>query len=165
MRRREKMGKRLIVRLTCIVILTLAIGFGVFTRSQPAHAASPSCSGTGCNNLDPIAAGCAGSVSTLGTDVNGSISLELRFSNTCHTIWARLHDTGTCLTATFPDEYLYLDAVSSVGFDRFQSGKLCSGAYGNMVYVPVGGVGQVYYGAHNYHTGDVDWLYVGKNIA
>ncbi|GGZ79221.1 DUF2690 domain-containing protein [Streptomyces echinoruber] len=56
------------------------------------HAAvRATCSTTGCDNLDPIDTGCAGTSATVpqGTVSAYDGQLELRWSSTCRTNWAR----------------------------------------------------------------------------
>lgn len=71
-------------------ILAIAVGAATLAGSlfvaSPARAAS--CSGNGCNGLDPIATGCATSVSTTQSGGAFGGTLEIRRGN-CTTKWAR----------------------------------------------------------------------------
>lgn len=61
-------------------------------------ASTPSCSGEGCDGLDPKAAGCADDARTLAKDWAGPMQLEIRYSVGCHTVWAKL--TGAAVRDT-----------------------------------------------------------------
>jgi hypothetical protein len=82
--------------LLVAVLATLFIPAGVVTTASPAFAAS--CSGYGCDNVDPTTTPCNDSrVYTVASDPlrydpNGSIIgwLDLRYSPTCGTNWARV---------------------------------------------------------------------------
>ncbi|HNZ01407.1 MAG TPA: DUF2690 domain-containing protein [Anaerolineaceae bacterium] len=51
--------------------------------------ADPTCSGTGCNGLNPNSTGCDASATTLYQTTNNGAKLELRKSTVCSTYWAK----------------------------------------------------------------------------
>ncbi len=75
------------------------------------------CSGTGCNNLDPVQTGCAVGSYTVQTAVLPTIFLQLRYSPTCKTNWGRVISRGN-------NNEVYLVLVGRVAWSR-------------MVYAPV----------------------------
>ncbi|MFF3517986.1 DUF2690 domain-containing protein [Streptomyces sp. NPDC002573] len=89
------------------VLLTSVVGGstqdGTSARTSAAQSAgdtasAPSCSGEGCDGLDPKAAGCADNARTLAKDWAGTMQLEIRYSAGCHTVWAKL--TGAAVRDT-----------------------------------------------------------------
>ncbi|WP_307621538.1 DUF2690 domain-containing protein [Streptomyces sp. V3I7] len=52
--------------------------------------ATPSCSGQGCDGLDPKSTRCADDAQTIAKDWAGTMYLEIRFSPRCRTVWAKL---------------------------------------------------------------------------
>lgn len=81
--RRSRLLKRLFTILAVVITLT-SVGL---VQAAPAHAVS--CYGDYCSGKDPEATGCsAGAVTVAWKDVTGA-RLELRWSATCKTNWAR----------------------------------------------------------------------------
>src|SRR5438105_3130761 len=60
------------------------------THTQTARNAQVTCSGNGCNGLNPQTTGCAASAYTVLTAVFSNASVELRYSRTCQTNWGRV---------------------------------------------------------------------------
>ncbi|MFD9428832.1 DUF2690 domain-containing protein, partial [Streptomyces sp. NPDC060054] len=54
-------------------------------RTSPA-----SCSGEGCAGLDPKDTGCGDHARTVGSEWAGTMSLEIRYSPECRTVWGKL---------------------------------------------------------------------------
>lgn len=82
---------RKLATIAAVLAVTLA---GLTLTASPASAAT--CSGWSCDNTDPIATGCAGSVNNTasGYITNGVgqrlALVELRWSLTCSTNWGRI---------------------------------------------------------------------------
>jgi hypothetical protein len=76
-----------------VVLSLLAIVLGS-TVVAPTPAAAAGCSSSGCNGLDPQAAGCSSDAYTLDTiwPDRGGIKLELRYSPSCYAAWARYYN-------------------------------------------------------------------------
>ncbi|MFC6087386.1 DUF2690 domain-containing protein [Sphaerisporangium aureirubrum] len=80
----------LLARLGAAVVAAVACGAAL---AMPAHAtAAVSCYGDFCSGQDPQATGCAADAVTVATDkvYAAEIYLDLRWSPTCKTNWARL---------------------------------------------------------------------------
>ena len=65
------------------------------TNAQANHATLPhhplvSCSGNGCNGLNPATTGCSADAYTVQTAVFSNSFVELRYSPTCGTNWGRV---------------------------------------------------------------------------
>jgi hypothetical protein len=108
------------------VMLLIAL-FGTFSQvaTSYAHTAQPqrphvTCSGAGCNGLDPEATGCANDAYTVKVK-GGTVSfrtgrIELRYSPTCGTNWGRVTSTigSAQLTVSIRrDDGLFYFAVGS----------------------------------------------------
>jgi hypothetical protein len=70
------------------------------TKPAPQAGVLASCSSTGCNGLDPQAAGCSSGATTLeSVRSKNSIFIELRYSSACNAAWTRYDniygDAGT----------------------------------------------------------------------
>ncbi len=103
----------------------------------------PTCSGNGCNGLDPIATGCARDAITVMPSNGGAVSfrtgtIQLRYSPTCGTNWGRvLSRVGTTLLTVSirRNDGLYYFAVKSAArlwsrmvFARNVKAKACGSA-------------------------------------
>ncbi|WP_409472334.1 DUF2690 domain-containing protein [Streptomyces sp. HC307] len=53
-------------------------------------AAAPTCSGEGCDGLDPKVTGCGDGAVTVAEDWAGTMHVEIRFSPRCGTVWGKL---------------------------------------------------------------------------
>lgn len=60
------------------------------THTQTARNAQVTCSGNGCNGLNPQTAGCAASAYTVLTATFSDAFVQLRYSRTCQTNWGRV---------------------------------------------------------------------------
>lgn len=88
-------GRRILV--TVFSVALLAIGFSAFT---PATAqAATHCFASSCNGVDPIAGGCGGDARNLDTVTTASLTIQLRYSNTCNAAWVRLVAGNACSLA------------------------------------------------------------------
>jgi len=119
--------------LATLAPIALAVGAVLFAGS-PAQAAS--CSGVGCNGLNPDSTGCSVSSASTALTVNagyGDWNLELRKSAGCNTYWARVrnyHHVGY-VGATFSVDRRY----NYNGWTLYQSTHVDHGqalAYTNM---------------------------------
>ncbi|MCX4675821.1 YjfA family protein [Streptomyces sp. NBC_01433] len=65
---------------------------GVSARptAGPDPKSPPSCSGEGCAGLDPKDTGCGDNARTVGSEWAGTMSLEIRYSPECRTVWGKL---------------------------------------------------------------------------
>jgi hypothetical protein len=87
------------------VLISAALSLSVFgavgvAATTPAASAAVTCSGDGCNKTSPEATGCANDGETIfSTNLmgNGLIVglIQLRYSPTCRTAWARIYDFDT----------------------------------------------------------------------
>lgn len=92
-------------RLATCAIVT-AIGAGLTTAAQPAHAEPPeftaNCHEYQCDNKDPVQAGCASDARTTDSFNHTYSYVERRYSPTCKANWARTTITAPntdCATA------------------------------------------------------------------
>ncbi|MEV5678685.1 DUF2690 domain-containing protein [Streptomyces sp. NPDC052179] len=60
-------------------------GPGPTPRTSP-----PGCTGEGCAGLDPKDTGCGDHARTVGSEWAGTMSLEIRYSPECRTVWGKL---------------------------------------------------------------------------
>lgn len=60
------------------------------TQTTQRNNPQASCSGDGCDGLDPVSAGCATGAYTVQTAVFSNSYVELRYSPTCKTNWGRV---------------------------------------------------------------------------
>jgi hypothetical protein len=131
-------------RLTLVALLLFAVGSVAAVPASPVSAAS--CSGAGCNNLDPSATGCdsgAITVETQNITQNGSsIRVELRWSSTCQTNWSRV--TNTSSGFRYMKAWTQQSGVSGEIYPRYGSGNPGATLWSGMKYAPTG---QIYIGA------------------
>ena len=131
-------------RLGTIVIAVTLILIGVIGVEQVttpiAHAASVSCYGDYCSGQDPVATGCAADAVTFAwKDLSGA-RLDLRWSPTCKTEWARWQQYPVGIKS---DTLWELSAVQDTGYTQSKSYDT-SPDYGttwttwtHMIYSPV----------------------------
>lgn len=99
------------------VVAGLLVGSGVAVIATAVPASAVSCWGNYCSGLDPQATGCANGATTLSSVDLGYGSLNLRWSPTCQTEWARLY--------VYPTRTLgpgYVIAQQSTGY--YQTGPI-----------------------------------------
>ncbi len=94
--------QRRFARIALILALFTALVGGTVVLAVASPAMAATCSGNGCNGLDPIATGCQNSYTQLvgSSEIkNGSTHygwIDLRYSPTCGTNWSRVRsDIGT----------------------------------------------------------------------
>jgi hypothetical protein len=109
------------------------IGMGTVSFASPASA-SVSCYGDYCSGQDPMATGCANDAVTFSYATFAGGRLDLRWSPTCKTEWARLQ--------IYPGGFAYvLSAVQDTGYTQskqWAAGTPGPGTYWtNMIYSPV----------------------------
>ncbi|MFS8096276.1 YjfA family protein [Lentzea alba] len=109
----------------------------VLLAAPDAQAAS--CSGTGCNGKDPVAAGCSStSVADTAAMFKGGTA-ELRWSAGCKTNWVRVSNYSG------GDSALRITVWSSHGNVGFVAPGTPGNHWGNMVYAPGCARGEVLY--------------------
>lgn len=74
-------------------ILTIGLILIVMLAAMPSGSAAASCSGSGCDNLDPVAQGCTSNAFQVGAytynyGISGSVTGALWYSNNCNSNWA-----------------------------------------------------------------------------
>lgn len=86
--------RRRIASISCLVLATGALSAAGFAVASPALAVT--CSGNGCNGVDPHASGCDANAITLASarligssGIDGG-SIEMRYSTICGTQWIRI---------------------------------------------------------------------------
>jgi hypothetical protein len=94
------------------VLLVLA---GVVVAPQAANAVS--CYGDYCSGKDPISTGCANDAYTVTSVSNNTGILEVRWSPTCKTNWARwtAYPIGWCFGCNYPYS---ISAVQDTGYTQ-----------------------------------------------
>ncbi len=149
----------------------LILGCGALVASAPAAFAA-TCSGTGCDGKDPYSSGCAGSgasyyVAETAPLINASTGvasnsygyIQLWWSNTCHTNWARM--VVNVSGATLGLEDVVLKSPNSAGLYHYPI--QFNGSEGTyltpQIYaagIPAEAEGSLY---KNLGNGDLDELY------
>ena len=87
------------------------------------------CSGNGCNGLNPVTTGCSADAYTVQTAVFSNSFVELRYSPTCGTNWGRV-------TSRVGATFLVIRIDRSGGLTYTFSGGNFNFAYVAMVYAP-----------------------------
>jgi hypothetical protein len=139
---------RLVLLLTALLILLLGVAAFAESRiasaqpTQQSRAQLISCSGNGCNGLDPVPAGCAADAYTVQTAVFSNSYVELRYSPRCGTnwgsVWSRVGPTYLVIRTQRIDGLTYTFAGGNYNY-----------AWSAMVYAPkvaaraCGGVGSI----------------------
>jgi hypothetical protein len=121
--------------LTALAILTVS---AVTTPVAVAAPARVSCYGDYCSGKDPLASGCdADAVTVAWVDASGA-RLDLRWSPTCKTDWARWQQYPVGLKS---DQPYQLAAVQDTGYTQSKDlgvNGVSQGTYwSNMIYSPV----------------------------
>ena len=103
-------------------------------RATSAHATRRSrpqvtCSGEGCDGLNPATTGCSADAYTVQTAVFSNSFVELRYSPTCGTNWGRV-------TSRVGATFLVIRIDRSGGLTYTFSGGNFNFAYSAMVYAP-----------------------------
>jgi hypothetical protein len=122
-----------------IMALAMAVGFGLIVPAMiatPAYAAT--CSGYGCDYKDPIATGCnAGSYTVTSASITyqgvNYGTVELRWSPTCQTNWAR-----TTVGSSYLGKERWASVYRQTPYATAQWHYTGPGnpIYGNMLYAP-----------------------------
>jgi hypothetical protein len=92
-----------------------------------------SCSGSGCDNHDPVASGCDNDAVTIASQTTGFGTLQLRWSTLCRTNWVRITDYPAYRTPILKLEAGDNNRAVSVSFN---ASRTAGTHYGNMVYSP-----------------------------
>jgi Protein of unknown function (DUF2690) len=127
-----------------VIVVLLAGALAFAPRAAAALPGGVTCYGDYCSGQDPVATGCYRDAITLAAVQvdTGAGMLELRWSPTCQTNWARWdqYPTGWCMNCT-PDALL---AVQDTGYtqelDWFDNGTVPadgSTSWTPMIYSPV----------------------------
>jgi hypothetical protein len=118
--------------------VALAILAAGFASAAPAAAAADeagitaTCSGTACDNKDPVDSGCAASGSSVASKQTSKGTFHLYYSSTCKTNWVRVPNYaggGTRLELSVWD-------VPRNKIVRYYASTSAGLHYGNMVYSP-----------------------------
>ncbi len=127
--------QRRFARIALILALFTALVGGTVVLAVASPAMAATCSGNGCNGLDPIATGCQNSYTQLvgSSEIkNGSTHygwIDLRYSPTCGTNWSRVRsDIGTQNLEAFIIRTSDNLAYTESGYFQI--------AWTNMVYAP-----------------------------
>ena len=120
----------LIALLAATVSLSVQ-GSAAYAHTTQRAASQVTCSGEGCDNVDPVQSGCADGAYTV-TFVNTAIAeIQLRYSPTCGTNWGRVVSNGNN-----NDTYLVL-VQREDGVAYGTKGLTGPIAWSRMVYSPV----------------------------
>jgi len=105
-----------------LLMVLIAVAFGLLTEIAVAPAAAATCSGSGCNGLNPITTGCTTGAYVVGeTDIYDTFSsdyigsVQLWWSPTCETAWSYVHSyldyrafaVQATITSTSPSNSYY----------------------------------------------------------
>jgi hypothetical protein len=110
--------------------LTVAVGALIVVAPAPASAAAVTCYGDYCSGKDPQTTGCAADARTIflsyvyGT--GGGTWVEVRWSDTCRTNWARTNGVRT-----------NIEAVQDTGYRQGYSANNGAYSWSRMIYSPV----------------------------
>ncbi|MFI1801152.1 DUF2690 domain-containing protein [Streptomyces sp. NPDC020379] len=78
--------------LGTIAVACLSLAATVTVSAPPATAKPGAvCDGVSCNGKDPGQTGCGNDARTVATKQDQNVTLELRYSPSCHANWARIH--------------------------------------------------------------------------
>jgi hypothetical protein len=140
------------------IVLLIAAVVAVVGITPLAASASPSvsCYGDYCSGRDPVQTGCANDAYTVTSYNDAYASLQLRWSPTCKTNWARLVVYPTGNWSAF--NYGLLVAHQDTGYEQSTDTPIVTGTttsttfWTPMIYSPVHCVKAVFYNA--YHTYD-----------
>jgi hypothetical protein len=112
---------------------TALMGLPSTAYAQASQHALPqvTCSGNGCNNLDPVQTGCAVGSYTVQTAILPTIFLQLRYSPTCKTNWGRV------ISRRSHNEIYLVLVERDDGLAYGSPGLVGPVAWSRMVYAPV----------------------------
>ncbi len=125
-------------RRSFAILAALAVSLVPATVAQaaPAHV-QVTCSGYGCDHLDPVATGCsAGSTTVTSAAIGGVGTVELRWSPTCQTNWSRVTIAAGGANPSGFWRYADIYRQSPAAHDYFDFNGNGSPVYGNMLYAP-----------------------------
>lgn len=128
---------------------TCLVASAALTLLMAPDAQAVSCSGNGCNDKDPVAAGCsAGSTIADTTPMYTGGTAELRWSPTCKTNWVRISNYSG------GNSGLRITVWSSSHRVGFIAPRTPGNHWGNMVYAPGCARGEVLYvdSGNDHHT-------------
>ncbi len=98
------------------------------TTRQASYQAT--CTGNGCDNVDPLQSGCADGAYTVTSVATPTADIQLRYSTLCGTNWGRVISTGNT-----SDVYLVLvERIDGVSYGT--KGLTGPIAWSRMVYAP-----------------------------
>ncbi len=117
-----------------VALLAATVSLNVQGSAAYAHTAQhgisqATCSGDGCNNIDPVQSGCADGAYTVTFVDTGSAEIQLRYSPTCGTNWGRVVSNNST------DTYLVL-VQREDGVAYGTKGLTGPIAWSRMVYSP-----------------------------
>lgn len=114
-----------------IRFLLALIVLSSFMIQVPVSTYAATCSGTGCNGKDPQSSGCASGATTVATAYFTGGYVELRWSATCQTNWARV-------VSTSGNKYLKAYIVQQNVGELYASNVYGQSTYSPMKYAPTG---------------------------
>ena len=127
-RRVEVRGHRMKTFLRKIVLVPLVALMPLFVIA-PTPAFAVSCYGDYCSGQDPLSTGCSADAYTVHTasvyGTNGASTVEIRWSPTCKTNWARVNWVTT-----------NVKAVQQTGYTQGYSSNNGTTAWSKMIYSP-----------------------------
>jgi len=118
-----------------VALLATTVSLGVQGTAAYAHATGQAsyqatCSGDGCDNVDPEQAGCANGAYTVTSADASSATIQLRYSPDCGTNWGRVVSKGN-------NNDIYLVLVERAdGVSYGTKGLTGPIAWSRMVYAP-----------------------------
>lgn len=133
MNTKQKRGRRLVLMLAALALI-----LGMTVVGAPAASASVGCYGDYCSGKDPMSTGCANGAYTVSyKDLSGA-RIEIRWSPTCKTNWARWNQYPIGFKS---DILIVLAAVQDTGYTQSHNygvNGVPAGTYwSNMIYSPV----------------------------
>jgi Protein of unknown function (DUF2690) len=126
----------LLASVSLLVVLlgaTLSLGSQstAYAHTTGQTQASVTCTGNGCNNQDPQQTGCNIGAYTVQTGVLAREFIELRYSPTCKTNWARVENR-------VGNNDVFLVLIERIdGLTYGSKGLVGPIAWSNMVYAPI----------------------------
>jgi hypothetical protein len=136
-------GARRLVACCLVVAMLIFAGAASALMVTPAPVSAASCSGTGCNGQDPGTTGCTSGSYTVYSATNtfwasstfwATVSVDLRWSPTCQTNWAR-----AAVTSSNPSTYAFQIQVMLKG-----------SSYNTIWHTEYAGIGRQVYGDMHY---------------
>jgi Protein of unknown function (DUF2690) len=121
-------------RRATVVFVALSLSATMVAAATASPAGAASCSGDSCSGRDPQASGCSSDAYTAYSTNLGSAQLQLRWSPSCQTNWARL--------IVYPQGwgcfiYGQLSAVQDTGYMQWSEAPWTCGSGGATYWSPM----------------------------